>query len=388
MLCALLTTAALSATPATAAIVWGGGKTKADAEKWLKAFNDASAPFKGLYTLPAGHPRLVESAKVKGMKPGFHVVLLGVCSSAELAPRLKLFKSLYAGTYARRVTGEKPACPVIAPKAGVRHTESVTTGDSVLTLSHLETPKGELMRATLMARTGALISTEGFDTPRATATVCLGGFRQVGEAFEVTLCESTKEKNVCCASRKVLALSIDAGKLKKEAGAPKEQPKPAPADDTPCERTPIGDAFVLEVCEAGVIEHGPGFTERTMSASLQLAKGGKSIDLGNWSQGWEWGSKLTAAGTLDTPKGKVLVLQNDSWGEGPGLDSQNSIVTAYGPDLAELWSVTANDVTLRLTGNELHVTTKTVIGGEPEHEDVDEDEFTMSWQDGKLVRKL
>ncbi len=386
MLCAMLATASLAAAPATAALVWGGGKTKADAEKWVKAWSDASAPFQGLYTLPPGHPRVVESAKVKGMKPGFHVVLLGVCSSAELAPRLQLFKSIYAGTYARRVSGLPASCPAITPKTRVRHTESVTAGETVLTLSHLETPKGELMRATHMARAGALLATEGFDTPRKTASVCLGGFRQVGEAFEVTLCESTKEKNVCCASRKLLALSVADGKLSKEAGTPRPPPDPLDTDEDPCDSLAIGAAFTIETCERGKIEHGPGFTERTMSATLTAVKSGKAVDLGNWSDGWEWGNRIKSPGTLSTPGGPVVLVLQESYGEGPGLDSQNATATAYSPNLDAVWSVQANAIVLRIDGNQLYVKTKTVIGGDPENEDIDVDEFAMTWQDGKLMR--
>ncbi|MBL8951345.1 MAG: hypothetical protein JNK82_11240 [Myxococcaceae bacterium] len=388
MLSTLVVTVAIAATPATAALVWGGGKTKADAEKWVKAWADASAPFQGLYTLPAGHPRIVESAKVKGMKPGFHVVLLGVCPAAELAPRLKLFKGIYAGTYARRVSGVPVDCPTLAAKTNVKHTESVTAGETVLTLSHLDTPRGELMRATHMSRAGALLTTEGFDTPRKTASVCLGGFKQVGESFEVTLCESTKEKNVCCASRKLLTLSVDGGKLKQEAGAAKAAPAAPPAaaePERPCDTTKVGADFELVVCEAGRLEQGPGFVEKKLTS--QLKRGGKTADLDSWSDGWEWGAKHKSVGVLATSGGNVLVLQFDSYGEGAGLDSKNTTLSAWSPDLAQLWSLSANEVTAKVEGGELKVKARTVIGGEPEHEDVDEDEFVMQWQDGKLLRK-
>jgi hypothetical protein len=396
----LLTLVLLTAAPApaaSAAIVWGGGKTRADAERWAKSFTQAQPPFASLFTLKPGFPKIVESGKVKGMKAGFHVVLLGVCPAAELEPRMKVFKAMYAGAYARKVSGVEAACPELTAKVRVTHSDSVTGDDTTLTLSQLLTPKGEMLRATHLSRSGAFLGTEGFDTPRPTQSACLGGFRQVGEAFEVTLCESTKERNLCCQSPKLTTLNIVAGAMKAQAGAapePKPKPKPAPeAADAPdtrdCTTTAIGDGFVFEECVDGEISHGEGFTEREKSADLIVQRDGKELTratIAHWSAGWEWGTTWTMIGTIAMDQGhKAAVLLREDYGEGDGLAAQSAAALVYGPELDLLWNADANALSVSVKDGVLKVKSQTYISGEPGEDGVAVEVVRRTWKDGAFV---
>ncbi|RKH56081.1 hypothetical protein [Corallococcus aberystwythensis] len=96
------------------ALIWKGSKDKAEAEgqeyDWGKL--EKLLEQTGL-TLPEGHPRLVQSKTVPGLKPGFWVWLLGTCPAEDAAPVLEHLKLLAPGTYSREVKlpAKKLACP-------------------------------------------------------------------------------------------------------------------------------------------------------------------------------------------------------------------------------------------------------------------------------------
>ncbi|HYV43543.1 MAG TPA: hypothetical protein VFA20_01735 [Myxococcaceae bacterium] len=104
----------LSLLPAPAfaveAIILGGGKTASVATETVAAFK-APADL----TVSAGFPKLMNSSNVKGLKPGFHVAILGFCSDRRAAQKVaRLFK----GAYTRTVQGQDPkTCPVITSPA-------------------------------------------------------------------------------------------------------------------------------------------------------------------------------------------------------------------------------------------------------------------------------
>jgi hypothetical protein len=97
-------------------IIWGGGDTRAEADALLKDYNDRVGTV-GDFRDPAiqtrdPYPRVVESAKVPGLAPGFFIVALGTCPDEAVRPLLKLLAPLQRGVYARPIDTKKPPqCP-------------------------------------------------------------------------------------------------------------------------------------------------------------------------------------------------------------------------------------------------------------------------------------
>ncbi|MHA7629298.1 hypothetical protein [Corallococcus sp. M7] len=96
------------------ALIWKGSKDKAEAEAQGDNWDGLAGLLEktGL-SLAEGHPKLVESKTVPGLKPGFWVWLLGTCPSDDAAPVLEHLKLLAPGTYSRpvKLAAKKLACP-------------------------------------------------------------------------------------------------------------------------------------------------------------------------------------------------------------------------------------------------------------------------------------
>ncbi|NMO17071.1 hypothetical protein HPC49_11445 [Pyxidicoccus fallax] len=96
-------------------VILGGGKAPADAEAVVK---NARTPKE--LALAAGYPRVVESASVKGLNPGFFIAVAGACASkraAEEARDVLGFLSL-DGVYLREVQVPEEQlkdCPRLQP---------------------------------------------------------------------------------------------------------------------------------------------------------------------------------------------------------------------------------------------------------------------------------
>lgn len=104
VLLALLACPAFAADPLHA-LIFAGGATDADARAALAAFKaKLENQVADVMKLPAGEPRVVESAKLPGLKPGFHIVTLGTCK--DPAPVLAALKALYPGAYSKPLTGD------------------------------------------------------------------------------------------------------------------------------------------------------------------------------------------------------------------------------------------------------------------------------------------
>ena len=103
------------AAPTSRAIVWGGGPTPEAGETWMTRWQQEAPDYADLIALPEGWPKLVQSDSVPGMKPGFHVVVLGICPAGDERAPLELLKALHPSVYAREVTDPAPpgACPAL-----------------------------------------------------------------------------------------------------------------------------------------------------------------------------------------------------------------------------------------------------------------------------------
>jgi hypothetical protein len=95
-------------------LIWKGAKDKAGAEAQELTWGSTEALLKktGL-TLAEGHPRLIESKSMPGLKPGFWVWVLGTCAAGDAKPVLEHLQLLAPGTYSREVTVPESAlaCP-------------------------------------------------------------------------------------------------------------------------------------------------------------------------------------------------------------------------------------------------------------------------------------
>lgn len=103
--------------PKSVLLVWGGGKTAQEAEAAATDYRERSKDWAAVLLLANDYPRVLKSDTVPGLKPGFHVVVLGVCEPGQGAELERIFDSLEPRTYSREVTwpvkGELP-CPQLA----------------------------------------------------------------------------------------------------------------------------------------------------------------------------------------------------------------------------------------------------------------------------------
>lgn len=122
-------------TAAARALIWGGGTTPEAGAAAMKSFDAAAEQVKALLELSPGYPKLVKSASVAGLKPGFHVVLLGLCAVDDAVVPLGLLKSVEPKAYARPVSLESAAtCPKPAKGWTVKPAESVSADGNTLTV--------------------------------------------------------------------------------------------------------------------------------------------------------------------------------------------------------------------------------------------------------------
>jgi hypothetical protein len=129
--------AAAPAAPASGVkvIIWGGGASAAEAEKELAAWKSENEVLSGLVALAPGFPRVIESKTVPGLKPGFHVVLLGACTGSALDRPLHALQGLRKGVYAR--PGALPAagaCPTLQGGFEPLELERTKKGSAELTM--------------------------------------------------------------------------------------------------------------------------------------------------------------------------------------------------------------------------------------------------------------
>jgi|GEM_PF-2265375 len=93
------------------AIVWGGGKDTTAAHESLAQWEAEKRLLGDLVTFAPGFPKIVSSATVPGLNPGFEIVLLGFCPRDEGQDERAYIKALYPSTYEKPVTGGESACP-------------------------------------------------------------------------------------------------------------------------------------------------------------------------------------------------------------------------------------------------------------------------------------
>ncbi|MBL8936442.1 MAG: hypothetical protein JNM69_17935 [Archangium sp.] len=98
-------------------LVFSGGTTRADGDAALASWKRLAPLVDPHVRLAAGFPKVVESASLPGLKPGFFIVVLGQCDSLEA---FNVIKAIYPAAYTRPVTGAPtPACPTLTSEASI-----------------------------------------------------------------------------------------------------------------------------------------------------------------------------------------------------------------------------------------------------------------------------
>lgn len=121
-------------------LVLGGGKAPEDAEAWMKRWKSAAEVMGNVVALAEGYPRVLQSDKVAGLKPGFHIVVLGFCPAAQRELPHKLIKSFFPGTYSKAVTGQPESCPeAMGEGASIAVEHTVRKDDLRLTAVQVDT---------------------------------------------------------------------------------------------------------------------------------------------------------------------------------------------------------------------------------------------------------
>ncbi len=143
----LLVGASVQGAPKGDEIILLGGGTTTDAARAV-AERYTAARLDGLITPAPGFPKILSSASIQGLKPGFEVAVLGVCPEGERAANLRDVVNLVApGAYLRTVTGDfEGQCPELkgAPSVprGMKLVESmpVVRGSKVQWRVHAREP--------------------------------------------------------------------------------------------------------------------------------------------------------------------------------------------------------------------------------------------------------
>jgi hypothetical protein len=101
-------------------LIWGGGRTSEEGRKALERFEAERSGLEAVLSPGEGYPRVVASDTLPGLKPGFHVVVLGACKPEQAKEPLETLQAFKPGVYARAVKMAlgPESCP--KPQSGLR----------------------------------------------------------------------------------------------------------------------------------------------------------------------------------------------------------------------------------------------------------------------------
>jgi hypothetical protein len=130
-------------------LVWGGGRTREEAESFLTAYQERAGDWARVLELAPGYPRIIDGAELPGLRGEVWFVALGVCEGKEGAEVAKVFKALEPLSSSRRVMWderESLACPSLLEGwsfgKGVRARVSGGTLTATTFLHEEENPRG------------------------------------------------------------------------------------------------------------------------------------------------------------------------------------------------------------------------------------------------------
>jgi hypothetical protein len=113
--------------------------------------------------------------------------------------------------------------------------------------------------------------------------------------------------------------------------------EPPVAPDAPPDCETVGSTDVpggtaeIEVCTVGIVQgHEDWAKEYQRTAALVRKPTGTREPIGEWSDGWEWGTKWAIAGVLQGSRGRfALLVSRASYGPSPGLSGTSVELTAH-----------------------------------------------------------
>jgi hypothetical protein len=138
-----------------------------------------------------------------------------------------------------------------------------------------------------------------------------------------------------------------------------------------------------------------GFITYARRAQLEVSIKGKKLEfsLGEWEQGWEWGSSATVLGVVRLGKtGKeAIVVSRHSSVEGDGLDCNSAEVKIVGlqeGELRELWSTHADEIRASFEEGRLRLETRDLEGRRDDGEEiVSKHRLRVVYKDGAFVSR-
>lgn len=162
-------------------LIMGGGAQPADAEAALARARAEAEVLEAIAPLASGFPVVRRSDELEGLRPGFHVVLLGFCPKQDVAARLDLLRPLFPGTYSRpvKVALDGPACPQAL--------------GAVLDRTEVGLPGGGRLRAVLLAA--------GARTFARLEQTAKGGALVAARTVDVTATEAVPPSQATCTYR-------------------------------------------------------------------------------------------------------------------------------------------------------------------------------------------
>lgn len=164
-------------------LVFSGGTTRADGDAALASWKRLAPLVDPHVRLAAGFPKVVESASLPGLKPGFFIVVLGQCDSLEA---FNVIKAIYPAAYARPVSGAPTlACPTLTTEASITaESASFKTATAVVNAFSVDTDakdergfprrEGSVGVVLVHRKTGAVLDTVSLEGSSASTSVGSG----------------------------------------------------------------------------------------------------------------------------------------------------------------------------------------------------------------------
>jgi hypothetical protein len=117
-------------------LVWGGGRTREEADAFVTAYQERAVDWGRVLELAPGFPRVFEGTEVPGLRPGAYFVALGVCEAREGTKLARVFQALDPLTTTRGVLWEESgpaACPTFLPGWAFGTSARLRVADGTLT---------------------------------------------------------------------------------------------------------------------------------------------------------------------------------------------------------------------------------------------------------------
>jgi hypothetical protein len=137
-------------------VIWGGGKTEAEAQAVLAEWEREREALGKAVALAPGYPKIASSEEFPGLNPGYRVVVSAVCPGSRLKEPMKILQAFRAGAYAKAVKPKSglAACPTVPEQMNLLEVERARAGALELTVMKLGHPDRVPWRSLAVLRDG------------------------------------------------------------------------------------------------------------------------------------------------------------------------------------------------------------------------------------------